>query len=163
MNYLLISGSWCALHFVIFLIQRGTGLLRSERRIFLFHLTSFAGLIAAIAVLSSADLSIALMSAAALHGIYSLTFLEFWSIAEGGYTITLLRTLSVEQPIDSDSVIRILSAIGDRKRETRIDALTGLRLITIGEDRVVRLTTLGLMVARLLGALRWLSVHGATG
>jgi hypothetical protein len=158
----IIASAWCVVHLGFFLSQRGTGLLRSERRIFLFHLASFAGLVATMIALPSDRPWIAVMSAISLHGIYSLTFLEFWSLAEGGYTILLLQALSIGA-VDSDRLVRELAAIGDRKRETRIDALTRLRLISIEKDGVVGLTGFGLIATRLLGALRWLCIRGATG
>jgi hypothetical protein len=162
MNHLVIAASWCLVHFCFFLLQRGTGLLRGEKRIFAFHIASFGGLVATIVVLTSADPWIAVMSSAALHGIYSLTFLEMWSLAEGGYTIALLRASST-QPMDHDSLLQTLARLGDGKREARIDGLTTLQLVSVGEDHIVRLTPFGQVASSLLVAVRWLCIRGATG
>jgi hypothetical protein len=163
MPSLLAATLWCTIHFALFLAQRGTGLLRSERRIFVFHVVSFASLtfVAAATWFDFGATPLASFGATSLHGIYSLTFLEFWSLAEGGYTVSLVQALA-DRPVDRDSLLRMLVDIGEAKRETRLQALARLGLVRVESD-IVRLTPAGQLARRLLLALRWLCIRGATG
>jgi hypothetical protein len=160
---ILIAVAWCAAHFLVFLVQRGTGALNRERAIFLFHAIPFAVfLMLLVAALVAGFLSFAEATGAlSVHGIYSLTFLEFWSLAQGGYTVSLLRLL-VPGPMTQETVLHELSLLGEKKREDRLLALECRKLIRRANE-CVTLTKRGKLIARVVLLLRWLSNAKATG
>ncbi len=91
--------SYLALHFLLYvLVLRGRPLVQSERGIFLYHFGSAAvfTLVAfclAVSYFSDAAIAIAI-GLSALHGIYSLSFLELWTLAEGSYSMSILTGIA---------------------------------------------------------------------
>ena len=85
-----------AAHLVLyFAVLRHLPAFRTERTIFLYHALSALGVsLVAIASLfvpgSEADLAW-VVAVIALHGIYSTTFLEVWSLAEGGFSLQIVE------------------------------------------------------------------------
>lgn len=79
---------------------------------------------------------------ACLHGIYSITFLEFWSLAQGGYSLTILQKISR----DKDCDFSFFRNVGSAKQENRLDGLLGLGLVRINNNRLA-LTSKGYIVA----------------
>jgi hypothetical protein len=154
---ILAAVAWCAVHFVIFLVQRGTCALNRERVIFLFHAIPFAlFLMLLVAALAAGWLPFDHAAGAlSVHGIYSLTFLEFWSLAQGGYTVSLLRLL-LAGPMTEAEVLHELRLIGEKKRQDRLLALQDRNLIRRIDDSVV-LTKRGRLAARVVLLLRWLA------
>jgi hypothetical protein len=57
----------------------------------------------------------ACVTVAAAHGIYSMSFLELWSLAEGSYSFAILREIKSDRPADLHAVVIELRAIGDEK------------------------------------------------
>lgn len=163
MRAILIAAAWSTTHLLIFLTQRGSGLLARERAIFLFHIGSIIGLAALMAALLFEGRTSLLpaIGALSLHGIYSLTFLELWSLAEGGYTVGMLRMLRGGGAEEAD-LVRQLATVGDQKRRGRIELLRHRGLI---EDKsgMLALTRSGRAVAAAIRLLRWLANTSAPG
>lgn len=92
----------------------------------------------------------------ALQGIYSVSFLEVWSLAEGGYSLQIVEHLAraerLGQPADMDA----LRAIGVAKQGNRLDGLASLGLLRRSAD-AVELTTVGRLVATTFAFLAWLT------
>ena len=137
-------------------VFRGWPTFGRESTIFQYHFVSFclmcvASLIGLAA--SGLQLSTALALAAvgvAAHAIYSISFLEIWSLAEGGYSLNVLRHA------DSDGVIdmQALAAVGTSKKDSRIRGLVRLGLACETDGRF-ELTGRGRLVATLLRAVAW--------
>ena len=93
-----------------------------------------------------------LVAATALHGIYSLSFLELWSLAEGSYSLSILER--VEQATRQSEAVDVsgLEGLGGSKKEQRLGSLERLGLIqdTAGQ---VSLTDRGRRVARALASV----------
>jgi hypothetical protein len=121
-------------HFLFYVLYgRTLARLRTEMGIFMFHFSSFC-IISVISCffLYISDINIfltTLLAVLALHGIYSLTFLEFWSLSQGGYSISILRL----SPINNTSIKR-LEDIGDDKVKYRFASLSRLGLVNIKGD-----------------------------
>jgi hypothetical protein len=102
---LCLGAVWCLAHLGIFVIVRGGTSVASERGIFRFHVASFAALAILLAAFVAAGASIGTSAGAlALHGIYSLSFLELWSLSEGGFSVTGLLRLS-RKPLPRASLL----------------------------------------------------------
>ena len=128
-----------------------------ERGIFLFHFVSACVLPAAAFALSfDSGFSVAFLRAVALaaaHGIYSISFLELWSLASGSYSFIILRGIGASDAADAEKIVFDLGAVGDRKKDQRIKSLERLGLIS-QERGNVSLTRRGRMAAVFLRALQ---------
>ena len=143
---------WCLAHFSTFVIMRGKTLLASERGIFRFHVASFAALAIVIAVFVAAGASIGTSAGAlALHGSYSLSFLELWSLSEGGFSVTALLRLS-RKPLPRASLLADLATIGQHKKDDRLRKLVSGGLIS--GDAILILTERGRWAANAVRLLR---------
>jgi hypothetical protein len=91
---------------------------------------------------------------AAIHGIYSLSTLELWSLSEGSYSLSMLARLA-QEPMSAEKLVSLFRAPGDQKKSARLEALKSSGQITIGEN--VALTNRGRRMALALLALRRLA------
>jgi hypothetical protein len=63
----------------------------------------------------------------AFSGIYSLSFLEMWALADGGYSIAILRYLHGRPAAEPDCIARF-SCVGRVKQQQRLESLVALGL-----------------------------------
>ena len=77
-----------------------------------------------------------------LHGIYSVSFLELWSLAQGGYSLSILEKSASGANLAAPRLRRELEEIGDAKRRERLAALRSLGLIA-GDPEQLGLTASG--------------------
>jgi hypothetical protein len=152
---LCVAAIWCIGHVGTFVIMRGRPLVESERRIFRFHVASFATLVIVVAIFVAAGASIATgVGALSLHGIYSLSFLELWSLSEGGFSVVALLKLSLK-PMPRASLLAELGTIGQRKKDDRLQKLISGGLIS--GDALLTLTERGRLAAKAIRFLRWIA------
>lgn len=139
------------LHFLAFaaLLRRMPG-FQTERGIFRYHVVSILAVAVAAAVLFAREPGGVQTAAGvtAIHGLYSLSFLELWSLAQGGYSLAMLRHLS-DGTGRADDVMRDL---GREKTTLRLASLTRLGILRQSNDRV-ELTSLGRLGARAQAAV----------
>ena len=153
--------SYLALHFLLYvLVLRGRPLVQSERGIFLYHFGSAAvfTLVAfclAVSYFSDAAIAIAI-GLSALHGIYSLSFLELWTLAEGSYSMSILTGIASQGTLSRDALIDAFARIGDAKKSDRLSVLSNLSLGR-SDGSYRRLSARGQLLAILLNALVWLA------
>jgi hypothetical protein len=168
MEVFLIALIYLVLHFSLYaLAGRRSVALRSEKGIFLLHVTSMClALTAAAAYALSYDRAHAVpivFGIAALHGIYSLSFLELWSLCEGSYSKDVIEGVLSGLTRENEVVVR-LALIGDRKKAARLGGLEKLRLVAVsGPAGVARLRTAGIGVSIGLRFLRWVANLKSTG
>ncbi|WP_147040747.1 hypothetical protein [Skermanella aerolata] len=148
-------------HFLAYVVVfREWAPFRQERWIFLYHFVSFLmAILAALAAAAVTGQVAALVGAAAVHGIYSLSFLELWSLAQGGFSLSILDRLKNQ---DAEGLIRVLAeleAIGARKNQDRTSGLALLGLIRRSSGDRLELTFMGHVVSSVLAGLTW-TVHG---
>jgi hypothetical protein len=149
-------GAFLALHLLAYvLVARHRPCFQRERGIFLYHAVP-----AAVAVACAVGLAVArpgpaglcrLLIAISLQGIYSLSFLELWSLSQGGYSLTILSRLAAAG--GAASALGPLEQVGAGKRAGRVAGLLRLRLIRAQGDRFT-LTRPGRLVARALRCVR---------
>ena len=143
-------------------LRRRLTSLTYERGIFWYHALSSAGLITvgfAVAVMDpSAEIVAGLIGGTALHGIYSRSFLELWSLTEGSYSLSILehveQTTRRGQAVD----VRGLECLGAAKKEQRLGSLERLGLVRDACDQVA-LTDRGRLLADVLAMV----AQSATG
>ena len=153
--------SYLALHFLLYvLVLRGRPLVQSERGIFFYHFGSAAvfTLVAfclTVSYFSDAAIAIAI-GLSALHGIYSLSFLELWTLAEGSYSMSILTGIASQGTLSRDALINAFARIGDAKKSDRLSVLSNLSLGR-RDGSYWRLSARGQLLAILLNALVWLA------
>jgi hypothetical protein len=158
--------SYLALHFIVYVgVLRYRRAFQSERGIFLYHLVSavfFAIIVVIITALILPHVAVAIaFGLIAAHGIYSITFLELWSLAEGSYSITIMNSAAANPGLSRQATIDALVKVGELKKSSRIQALTDLSLAR-REGNYWSLTPPGRCLAILFKGLLWLAnVKGA--
>jgi hypothetical protein len=92
-----------------------------------------------------------------LHGIYSLTFLELWALADGGYSLAIMDCLESHSDLEEQKVLDKLELLGTAKKQSRLADLVRMGLV---EDRLdgYQLTASGRPVAAFIATIAWL-VH----
>jgi len=133
--------------------------LRTERGVFLYHFVSFCAFVAAAAFTGAPDAARAVtyaFAAAAAHGIYSMSFLELWSLSQISYSFDVLHAIQAAPARDPEDLVTELARTGDAKKAKRVASLARLGLAIDSGDRV-SLTTLGGSIAMALRSLRWLA------
>jgi hypothetical protein len=133
---------------------------RRERSIFAYHAISalgvtLAAVVGAVAAGSDADIYW-VIAVIALHGIYSTSFLEIWSLAEGGYSLQILELLARADRGGERVDVEALRAIGVAKQSNRLAGLVGIGLVRHEGSHVV-LTGFGRAVASLFTLLATLT------
>jgi hypothetical protein len=144
-------------HLLVYIVVlRRLALFRREGPMLLFH-----ALPAAVAAASALVLAVAAPGPSTLcqavivismQGIYSLSFLELWSLTQAGYSLTILSCFCAAGGVSSGHDLAPLQQLGASKRANRLAGLLRLHLIRSQGDRV-RLTRGGRVVAALLWCL----------
>lgn len=146
------------LHFSTYAVAlRHRSGLQNESGIFRYHAFSYVLLLGLVAVATCAipgqDLGAGLVLAAGVHGIYSLSFLEVWSLTQGSYSLGILAHVHRLGGSARAPEIAQLKAVGSSKQAARTEDL--IRLGVVRSDG--RLTWLGVFVAAPLRTILWLA------
>jgi len=158
---IIVAAGYLGLHLVAYLlVLRNVPAFTSERVIFLYHFVS-AILVSAVAILlgwlgGSSDAWGSAIAIIALHGIYSVTFLEVWSLAEGSYSLQILTYLRRLERHQASFDQTILWQVGAAKQGNRVDGLIKLGLVRRQRDLLV-LTGSGRAIGAALTAIAWLA------
>jgi hypothetical protein len=151
---------------VYVIVLRGRPLVQSERGIFLYHFVSATvfTLVAFCVVLthfSDAALATA-VGLSAVHGIYSLSFLELWTLAEGSYSMSILTGIASQRKLSRNTLIGAFARIGDAKKGDRLSILSKLSL-SRRDNNHWRLSARGRLAANLVNLLTWLAAIKKSG
>jgi len=134
---------------------------RSERGIFLLHVVSYMLAVMATGIaawmLDRGHLVQWVVLAAGLHGIYSLSFLEVWSLTQGSYSLSLLVRVAELGPEATHPRLQALQSVGMNKQAHRQDDLIRMGLLRMNHNQEPRLSRLGAICARTFRAIRWLT------
>jgi hypothetical protein len=118
---------------VYFAVLRGWAALRSEKGIFLYHFMSailVAGGFGVWAIVhGGSDAWTWFAAVVMLHGIYSLSFLELWALADDSYSLAVMEIIDRGSTAPGPALMQRLEAIGTRKQTSRLDALQGIKLV----------------------------------
>jgi hypothetical protein len=156
---------WYAIYFAVHLllyvvVLRRLPAFRQERTIFAYHaLSALAVTVVAVVGLFTSgagpDFEWA-VAVIAFHGIYSTTFLELWSLSEGGYSLQILEHIERAERRGERADIEALRAIGAAKLANRLSGLTGAGLVRDDGGRL-SLTGFGRLVGTVFALLAWLT------
>ena len=148
----------CVHALVYVLWVRKAAYFSAESHIFLFHalpaaaVTAIAG--GAWLFAPSQDSFAVLVFVVSLQGIYSISFLELWSLAQGGYSISILAEIARAEAAGAAADLDALGSIGMDKQRGRLDGLARLGLLSSSSNGVHVLTTRGRLVASAIAAIR---------
>jgi len=130
-----------------FAVLRDSAALASEKGIFLYHFISavlVAGGFGAWAVVhGGADAWSWFACVVMLHGLYSLSFLELWALADDSYSLAILEIIDRGGAAAVPALMHRLQEIGMSKQASRLDALRTIGLIREAGDGSVALTLAG--------------------
>ena len=159
---LLIALIYLGLHVgVYFVVLRERPWFGSEKGIFAYHFVSAIGFSAAFTAWALAtrrpDNLAWLVSAVMLHGIYSLSFLELWALADRSYSLTILLALDRRGTTSEGALAEALETIARYKQASRLDSLEGLRLVRPAHNGAIELTWFGRAAVVLGRALMFLA------
>ena len=155
------AGVYLAIHFSLYaLLLRRRQAFTRERTIFAYHLVGALGLTGALAarimVAPQPGDAVIALGVVALQGIYSLSFLELWALADGSYSISILERVDRNASAATPESLSDLSRIGMRKRENRLDGLRRLRLVRPRGNRI-ELTGFGRVISGGLRLIGWVA------
>jgi hypothetical protein len=158
----LFSITYVACHLGLYtVVLRQTRAVRTERGIFAYHLASYGLLLALLVTAGFTGIAPAagpaVLFAAGLHGVYSLSFLEAWSLSQGSYSLRILDWIDRAGGAADSATLAQLQTVGSSKHQDRAGDLLRLGLLAAKG----RLRPAGRVAARLLQGLLWLS-HGRT-
>jgi hypothetical protein len=148
-------------HFLLYVgVLRYKTLFQTERGIFLYHLCSAAVFVCAsvlIVLIRHDDEAVAIACAlVAAHGIYSISFLELWSLAQGSYSLSIMGRGQAGKATSRTELVESFSRIGNMKKSDRLSGLERSKLVRLDGD-VWKLNGLGVAGAAFLRGLLWLA------
>jgi hypothetical protein len=159
MSWLLDSLIFVALNFIVYtLVLRHSRAFSRERVIFLYQVLSFLALPVLLLTVRNPDPEPipAMVAALSVHAIFSLSFLELWSLSEGSYSLRMVDRVERLRVMPTGADFSDLEKIGASKKAVRLESLVGLGLARREQERYT-LTTLGSVVAIPLRCLVWLA------
>jgi hypothetical protein len=92
----------------------------------------------------------------AIHGLYSLLFLEVWSLAQGGYSLSVLAGVVAEGAMPRREAESRFATIGSSKFADRMEAASRAGLL-YKRGGAIALTARGRAAAGIVRGLRWLA------
>ncbi len=117
----------------------------------------------AVGVIRFSDAAVAVsIGLVAAHGIYSISFLELWSLAQGSYSISILTGIASQGSLPRSKLIDAFARIGNAKKGDRLSALSKSSLAHRG-DGYWRLSARGRLLGTLLNTLLWLAAIKTSG
>lgn len=156
---------WYAVYFVAHLllyvlVLRNLPAFRREGMIFAYHALSAIGVTLTV-LLSPLVFGTRfnlewIIAIIAIHGLYSTSFLELWSLAEGGYSLQILEQLDRSEQQGAPADVEALRAIGAAKQANRLAGLSSIGLVQQSGGHV-DLTGSGRLVASVFALLAWLT------
>jgi hypothetical protein len=153
--------AYLAAHLLLYVaVLRQRPAFRREKVIFAYHALSAVGVTLAVLVEplvlgTPYDLQW-IVAIVGLHGIYSTSFLELWSLAEGGYSLQILEELDRAERRGQPADVEALRAIGVAKQGNRLAGLASIGLVR-QDGRRLELTGSGRLVGSVFALLAWLT------
>ena len=153
--------AYFAAHLLLYIVAlRSLPAFRREGVIFAYHALSAIGVTLTVLLsplVFGSPLSLEwIIAIVAIHGLYSTSFLELWSLAEGGYSLQILEQLDRSERQGAPADVAALRAIGAAKQANRLAGLASIGLVRQVGGRV-ELTGSGRLVASVFALLAWLT------
>lgn len=157
---------YIAVQFAVYtLLLRHLKSFTKETTIFLFQLLSFLALppVLFMIVPPKSDVFATLVAVMSLHGIYSLSFLELWSLSEGSYSLRMLDRIDRLGSLSVEVEQREFEQIGAAKKSARIATLGRLKLVCLRDGRYVLTSLARIPVGILRLLVRSVNIKGRIG
>ena len=162
-----IGAAYLIAHSIVYTCAaRFNAWLMRERGVFRYHF--FSALLFSLAAFAYAFADGSETAAAnafglvAVHAIYSMSFLELWSLTQGSYSVQVLQAVRAAGTKSKSEAIRELADIGETKRHQRLDGIVGLRLVRRERD-LYCLTPRGSVSAAVVRALLYTANYKRPG
>jgi hypothetical protein len=153
-------------HFLLYaLLLRQCRAFQTERGIFLYHFVPAVVLLVVVgsrSVTSPGESFEEGVLVVALQGIYSLSFLELWSLSQGGYSIRILNAIESAREAGTEPDAQCWHDFGKGKTSLRLPGLEKLGMVRRRGD-VWELTGAGTGVAACLRAIVRVVNHKSVG
>lgn len=152
MHWLLLIGFIAAHLLSYFAAFRHLRVFTGERMIFFYHGLAFA-IVFAVVVTAFAIGSIGfpgLCGLLALQFIYSISFLELWSLAQGSYSLQILTCIARQTSMTREELGAVCAGIGSEKKRRRFENLLRFKLAGQNADGYIELSFMGRMFIGLL-------------
>lgn len=94
------------------------------------------------------------VGAMSLHGVYSFSFLELWSLTQGSFSLSILDLFYTAGARNPGGIVLELEGIGASKKRSRIESLERLGLLRRRGQRL-GLTIMGRVAATGLWIVAW--------
>src|SRR5688572_25708209 len=151
MVLLLVVGAAAFLHAAVYVaVLRRRVTFATSSGVLRYHVL-FSGsvtvlLLAWLAATSPPDAAAIAVAAVSLLGIYSMSFLELWALADGGYSLAILRYLVANPGANEEDCVACFSRLGVAKQQQRLASIVTLGFARRTGDRLA-VSSLGRWVA----------------
>ena len=151
---------YLVLHLLIYVAKlRYLSSFKTERGIFLYHLISFllftiVCLVGYTTVPSGATIATAL-GLVAMHGVYSTSFLELWSLAQGSYSISIITGSEAGTSLTREELVAEFAESVTKKKAIAFPLWCGYRSLS-APGILWQLTRWGHLLASVLAGLLWI-------
>jgi len=164
MHWLLLAG-FIAAHVLAYIaVFRYLRVFAAERTIVIYHGLAFAAVFAVVALaFARGTIGFAACGLLALQYLYSLSFLELWTLAEGSYSLQILLRVSRQASISREEILASCESIGAAKKRNRLDDLQSLKLIAVCQDGTFKLSPMGRMLVDTLSSIMRLTTIRQAG
>ena len=161
MPWMIIIG-YLAVHLALYVAAfRFWPVFRTEGGIFLYHLVSALVVVvltvSALIATPSIERVALCLGLVALHGIYSLSFLELWALSEGGYSLRILSEIEKRAGATPTSLTDRFAALSAQKKAGRLESLISLGLVQ-QNGPLFQVTRKGAAIAKLLAIFGSLTI-----
>jgi membrane-associated HD superfamily phosphohydrolase len=131
--------------------------VRTEVNILGYHilLSLFLAVITILFLKSQYASYSAIILTVSIYGIYSLSFLELWTLSQISYSREILVKAKNGIISENNDYFVQLQNLGDQKRVARLNSLKSKRIIFI-KNNTWHLTKLGQFIANILNIILWL-------
>lgn len=131
--------------------------IRTEVKILGYHilLSLFLAIITILFIKSHYASFSAIVLMVSIYGIYSLSFLELWTLSQISYSREILVKAKNGIIDENNDYFVELQNLGDQKRIARLNSLKSKRIISI-KNNTWHLTKLGRIIANFLNIILWL-------
>ncbi len=148
-------------HFLLYVFfLRNLPIFQKEKIVFLYHFGSFVLLTIVACITSYFYMQDFLIETTlffiCLHGIYSLSFLELWSLSQGSYSLTILNYFKQNGAVRKGDLVEKFAQLGEQKKNNRLEGIRDLGLIKLENDSW-KITGNGLWLSKFFKSLLFLS------
>jgi hypothetical protein len=165
MHWILLAGFIAAHVFAYVAVFRHLQVFAAERAIAIYHGLAFAAVFVVVVVAFTRGTIgfAASCGLLALQYLYSLSFLELWTLAEGSYSLQILLRVSRQASVSREEILASCESIGVDKKRNRLHDLQSLGLIAQDPDGTFKLAAMGRTLVDMLSLIMRLTTIREAG